>query len=287
MAEFEQRKDKETLYGLRRKNSEHRLRKKQQHDEGLSAYEASAKEKERGEEPKEELLLESGYGKVAAGTAKDGRTMLIAAKAKDGVPMRDEERLKMDGSKKLKGNSPKVFAAAAHEQKSAVAAESRQEKQKKQLIKLVTDTAERMPQGQINEILPFLRQKEDEKNVRALEDQARAERGDTWIKRESRREAAKLRQDLAYKEEEKSRLLQDLEQTLAKQPISQEKKKGIVFPAAMLLAAVLEAAAEEEEASPEESEAQETDMSQEVEVSQEADTLQEANPSQEEETSGF
>lgn len=247
MAEFEQRKNKETLYETQRKRSEHRLRRKQQHNEGLTSYEASEKERERGEEPKEKLLLENEHGRVAAGTSKDGRDLVIAAKRKEGVLMRDEERLKKDGAKALKGNGPKVFTSAAHEQKSAVAVENRQEKQKRQLVKMMSETAERMPQGQINELLPFLQQKEDKKDIRVLEDRARAERGDTRLKRESREEASKLRLDLMYKEEEKRRLLKDLEQIQTKQGREPEKKKGIVFPAAMLLAAVLDAAADRDD----------------------------------------
>lgn len=259
MAEFEQRKDKETLYGMKRKRSGHLLRRKRSDEEGLSGYEASEKEKDRGEEPKEKLLLESGDARVAAGVAHDGRALLIAAKGKDGLLMRDEERLKMDGAKALKGNSPKVFASAAHAQKSAVAVEGSQEKQKQQLVKLMVETAEKMPQGQLNEILPFLQQREDKKDILVLEDRARAEREDAQIKRESRREASKLRLDLAKKEEEKRSLLKELELTLAKQPPEREKKKGIAFPAAMLLAAVLEAAGDKEEEEEEEGEQEETD----------------------------
>lgn len=230
----------------REENENYRLRKRgEDREAALKGYEASEKERKEEAAPRERLRAESQKGFLSAGFSgeKKEKVVLLVSQDKDPQASREEKKLKKEGARPQKVEGKRVLTNSHDPRRSAALFELDSAKNKKRLISEIAAMMEKKGSETVSGLLPYLEEKEQREEIKALEEEARTWGLDPGLAVRNRHLAGALREDLRKKEEQKVRLLKLLETNL-----SREQEQAPRFPWELLLGMAAASQKEEPEA---------------------------------------
>ena len=200
----------ETEYSRDQKRSDHRMRRfsageKEEKEKGrpMEGYESSEQERKEKKEPAQQVLLKGGRNRFSAGYNREKKLTMVFSRDKQDGDGKEEEVLKRERSSSWKGNKKYFLADLAKPEQGAMALEDREEKQKKFLMKQISDAADGPEESLVQEEFSFFSTRNERRQIRMLEDEARKHSLDRETVEENRRQASALAQDVMHKEQER------------------------------------------------------------------------------------
>lgn len=221
-----QREQEKTQYHLRRQ--------RESKEQSLTGYEPSEREEQEKNIPRERLLAESEDGFLSAGFCgeKQEKVVLLVTQDREDRVLREEKQLKREGARPERIQGKQVLTNSRDPKKSAALFELDSAKNKKRLLTEISAMMEKTGNETVSDLLPYLDEKEQKEQIKALEDEARENSRDPVLAVRSRKTAGRIREELQEKEAEKQRLLKMLETSLNQE---QEKETNRHFPWELLL----------------------------------------------------
>lgn len=228
---------KETEYGEKHRRSDYRLRKapkeevkqEQSHRKyPMEGYEASEEELRHKQEPTQQVLLKGGGRRFSAGYNRDQKLTMAFSKDQGEGRTREEEIFRAEESV-VDGISPEYMRTGPQtSEKRARVLEDRKEKQKNYLLQQITQAADISEKSLLTDEFSFLSTAKEKAQIRLLEEEARAHSTEHVRAEAQRQQAAVLRRDVLYKEEEQRSLLETL--TAQVDPEQEKSKRSQWMP---------------------------------------------------------
>lgn len=252
-------------YGYKeyRKDSQSSLRDKEATGQKpLSHFKSSEERQKKQMVPQEKMLLKNTYGALNLGKAsqekeKDGETkkqqeekLITVSGVRQGedTTLRDYDEVRETGSVFLPNTNKRAVTNPHDRENSAVAIKLKEAESGERAVKHLEQIAEHLDQQVLRQTLPFLLQKQEEGQIKELEEQRAIDGG---LSEERERYLTTLKINQIHKQQKKQELIKKINQTLAekeriKESSKSPKKRNRIIELLMIGAAAIENTTEDE-----------------------------------------
>lgn len=242
-------------YGYKeyRKDSQSPLRDKEvTGQKPLSHFKSSEERQKKQMVPQEKMLLKNTYGALNLGRASQEKEKLITVsgvRQGEDTTLRDYDEVRETGSVFLPNTNKRAVTNPHDRRNSAVAIKLKEAESGERAVKHLEQIAEHLDQQVLRQTLPFLLQKQEEGQIKELEEQRAL---DGSLSKERERYLNTLKVNQIHKQQKKQELIKKINQTLAekeriKEPSKSSKKRNRIIELLMIgAAAAIENTTEDE-----------------------------------------